>query len=106
MRIYDEDYSVNNLKKLLRKTASPTTSPRLDEKLSSMLAGPHLPIYDVDNLCRRLSRLDEEEIQERRRDFNMCYLEIVSMETSKGISFDDVRTILSYRFFNVEEALQ
>ncbi|KAI9312156.1 Ion transport protein-domain-containing protein [Dichotomocladium elegans] len=110
INIYDEKHSIANLVKLSKTgISSPVWSPgKPVEKLngvSSFISIPMRVPYNIQEVIKCLDSLDAEEMHARRREYNMYYLEICAAETSKGIAFEDVRTILSYRFVDIEEAL-
>lgn len=106
MCIYDDRHSISNLQKLSQQGTS--GSFIINEKPSgfSSTTNVALPIpYNIDLVNKSLSKIDSISLGRRRRDFNLCYLEIIGAETARGISFEDVRTIMSYRFVDIEEAL-
>lgn len=106
LAIYSDQHSIQNLQKLSRLGAP--RSPDLEEKQSyaSPMTVDSLPYpYNWHAVNQSLAQIDPTELQRRRKEYNMYYLEILSAETPKGISFDDVRTILSHRFLNMEDAL-
>ncbi|KAI9259454.1 hypothetical protein BDA99DRAFT_538416 [Phascolomyces articulosus] len=111
MTIYSNRYSIKNLQAVSKKGMPAPTSPRVDrsiEKTSGYTTGTDIITrmsFNLQAVNKRLSKLDPERLRERRRDYNLYYLEIIDAATSKGISFEDVRTIMSYRFVDAEDAL-
>ncbi|KAI8140598.1 Ion transport protein-domain-containing protein [Fennellomyces sp. T-0311] len=110
LSIYDDAHSIKKLQALSAKRMS-ALSPmpdRLVEKSSGYMSATDIAAklsYNLQEVNKSLSKIDPDVLRERRREYNLYYLEILDAETSKGISFEDVRTIMSYRFVDIEDAL-
>ncbi|KAI8093916.1 Ion transport protein-domain-containing protein [Halteromyces radiatus] len=120
--IYDQVFSIRQLQKLSRMEmdiTSLTTNSRQHQSLHQ-----RIPSYDStstkfaekDNIVndnyynyhqvnRRLAQMDTVELEQRRKYYNLLYMEIVDAETSKGIAFSDVLHIMAFRFVDIERAL-
>ncbi|KAG0185974.1 calcium channel protein [Apophysomyces sp. BC1034] len=100
LSIYDEIHSIRHLRKLGLKEAVGKNATVKEKGLTQ----PTLK-YNMENVERCLAKINPNELQRRRKEYNLHYMEIVSSETGKGISFADVLTIMAYRFINIEESL-
>ncbi|KAI8378320.1 Ion transport protein-domain-containing protein [Blakeslea trispora] len=108
-RIYDESMSIENISKIIKQgKANESNLP----VLSSAHASPKSPggeniehEYNLSELNRHLDKMDHEEVRKRRIEYNILYKEIIQSETPKGIPFEDVLTILSYRFIDITASL-
>ncbi|KAI8381166.1 Ion transport protein-domain-containing protein [Radiomyces spectabilis] len=108
LRIYDDIHSIRNLQKL-SKTGAVTNHQRgsLNEKFSMTGSHPNTAdfYYNFTEVNKCLSFMDSNELQKRRKLYNLTYMEILDAETPRGIAFADVLTIMTYRFLNIEESL-
>ncbi|CAO3588343.1 unnamed protein product [Absidia cylindrospora] len=118
--IYDQVYSIKNLQKLSQQkpgarphlppsnhhrqpsyatsATSMTNHSYVDEKLD-----PSYYNYDRVNQC--LAKMDTMALEQRRKAYNLLYMEICDADTSKGIAFSDVLHIMAFRFVDIEQAL-
>ncbi|KAI8075574.1 Ion transport protein-domain-containing protein [Thamnidium elegans] len=102
-KIYDESLSIPNIKNpsiQLKSTAKPIPNDR-----GLVRYRPEDYEIDIKELNNCLSKMDMEEVRKRRFEYNLYFKEILRSETSKGIPFASVLTIISYRFINVTTSL-
>ncbi|CEP11360.1 hypothetical protein [Parasitella parasitica] len=59
-------------------------------------------VYEI-NRC--LGKMDVEQVRKNRLEYNLYFKEILRSETSKGIPFASVLTIMSYRFIDISTSL-
>lgn len=119
-RIYDDVFSVSNILKAGRKPkstekvaiASATASPKSPSGYQPSPQSNYKNNYNGDDsdinvnaINRLLSKLNVNEARKRRMEYNIYYNEILRTETSKGIPFASVLTIISYRFINISTSL-
>ncbi|KAF7722394.1 calcium channel protein [Apophysomyces ossiformis] len=100
LSIYDDIHSISHLRKLGMKGID---ERKTQTKEKGMALSPLQ--YNIRSVENCLAKLNPAELQRRRKEYNLYYMEIIGAETSKGISFADVLTIMSYRFINIEESL-
>ncbi|CAO3640711.1 unnamed protein product [Mucor fragilis] len=79
------------------------SSPAVKSGHSSLPPGEH--DINVQEINRLLSKMDVDQIRKRRLEYNLYYKEILRSETSKGIPFASVLTIMSYRFIDISTSL-
>ncbi|KAI9495474.1 Ion transport protein-domain-containing protein [Zychaea mexicana] len=109
--MYDDIHDIRHLQTVSKKGMPPPPSPSAEksvEKTSGYTTGTDIAAkigFNVQAVNKCLSKLNPELLRQRRREYNIYYLEILDTATSKGISFEDVRTIMSYRFVDIEDAL-
>ncbi|KAL0076809.1 Ion transport protein-domain-containing protein [Phycomyces blakesleeanus] len=108
--IYDDAYSIKNLKKLSNIQVNEDEQHVLDDKIDKPGTPSYIPGrvthgYNYNEVNNCLSKINPQELQARRKQYNLYYREIIEAERSKGISFADVLTIITYRFIDVEESL-
>ncbi|KAI9029793.1 Ion transport protein-domain-containing protein [Phycomyces nitens] len=108
--IYDDAYSIKNLSKIGHTRVNEDERELLDEKIDktrqpSYIAGRVALGYNYGEVNNCLSKINPQELQARRKQYNLYYREIMEAERSKGISFADVLTIITYRFIDIEESL-
>ncbi|KAG0308192.1 calcium channel protein [Dissophora globulifera] len=60
---------------------------------------------DMQGLQQALSRIDTQDVYQRRQIFNFVYKEALSACTARGISFYSILDILSFTLVNIEHAL-
>ncbi|KAL9549481.1 hypothetical protein PS6_006058 [Mucor atramentarius] len=79
------------------------SSPAAKSGHSSQLPGE----YDINvpEINKLLGKMDVDQIRKRRLEYNLYYKEILRSETSKGIPFASVLTIMSYRFIDISTSL-
>ncbi|CAO3641997.1 unnamed protein product [Mucor hiemalis] len=119
-RIYDNAQSVSNIIKAGRKPKgtekvilpSATASPKSPSGLQPSPQSNYKKNYSGDDseinvnaINRCLSKMNVSEVQKRRMEYNIYFKEILRTETSKGIPFASVLTIISYRFINISTSL-
>ncbi|KAI9483591.1 MAG: Ion transport protein-domain-containing protein [Benjaminiella poitrasii] len=111
-RIYEDNHSIVNIIKASKMStdkhhpdsnhASPK-SPEINSGYVSVLpSGQEINLKEI-NKC--LNKMDKDEIRKRRMEYNLYYKEILRSETSKGIPFASVLTIMSYRFIDISTSL-
>ncbi|KAG0747200.1 hypothetical protein G6F57_006621 [Rhizopus arrhizus] len=104
-RIYDDVLGIDNLKRQagMVQTPLPSTSvspitykeKNVQEELS----------ININEINKCLDQMDTEETRRRRFEYNLLVKEIQRTETSKGIPFDQVLTVLSYRLIDISTSL-
>ncbi|KAI8889134.1 hypothetical protein K501DRAFT_329474 [Backusella circina FSU 941] len=109
-RIYEDEHELHHLLELSKigtaqqVVVNPSTSPAMEEK-SAYSSG--FPIeYNYTQVNRSLSTMNVDVTRQRRFEYNICVKEILRTETSKGLPFASVLTVLSYRFINISESLR
>jgi hypothetical protein len=60
---------------------------------------------NINEINKCLDQMDTEETRRRRFEYNLLVKEIQRTETSKGIPFDQVLTVLSYRLIDISTSL-
>jgi voltage-dependent calcium channel len=90
MRIYDEDDSV---RRILEDVQVQTPGMRANSVASASQATG----IDLKALNERISRIDAKKVRERRRIYNLFYLEaMVSADPDRGLAFTTVLMILAH----------
>ncbi|OAD00432.1 hypothetical protein MUCCIDRAFT_113913 [Mucor lusitanicus CBS 277.49] len=122
-RIYDDQHRVDNIirhgfqsfdKQRSSYTKSPSakspamkspgkSSPAVKSGHSSLTPGEY--DINVQEINRLLGKMDVDQVRKRRLEYNLYYKEILRSETSKGIPFASVLTIMSYRFIDISTSL-
>ncbi|CAO3628226.1 unnamed protein product [Cunninghamella blakesleeana] len=93
INIYDKQYSFDSLYRLGFQRSSTTKNSYTDFSFN----------YKLVN--QSLSSMDPSQIEKRRKQYNLLYMEVVDAATSKGISFSDMIRIMALRFVDIEKAL-
>ncbi|CAO3675097.1 unnamed protein product [Umbelopsis ramanniana] len=103
LRIYADGFSLQELQALAKKEFDELG----DEKASSLYTNPELMQlrYRYDEVNTRLALLDLKSTEQRRKQYNMLYTEVLWTQTSKGISFDSALLVMAYRFIDPQEFL-
>ncbi|KAI8993323.1 Ion transport protein-domain-containing protein [Pilobolus umbonatus] len=106
-RIYDDIHSIANIKKaselgMHRYHINPSDNLIYRKNL---LAAPINELFNINEMNKCINKLDVEEIRRRRIEYNIYYKEILRAETTRGIPFNSVLTILSFRFINISTSL-
>jgi hypothetical protein len=111
-RIYDDNHSIANIMKAGRKPKgtekiihSSNASPKSPGQYSTQSKYINNTEVNVAAINKCLAKMDVREIQKRRMEYNLYYNEILRAETSKGIPFASVLTIISFRFINISTSL-
>ncbi|KAI8338655.1 Ion transport protein-domain-containing protein [Chlamydoabsidia padenii] len=92
--IYDSAYSLSNLQKLSQQGSND------NEKFDQQSV-----YYNYGRVNQCLSKMDPVTLEQRRKRYNLIYMEIIDAQTSKGIAFSDVLHIMAIRFVDIEQAL-
>ncbi|EIE92076.1 hypothetical protein RO3G_16787 [Rhizopus delemar RA 99-880] len=104
-RIYEDILGIDNLK----RQAGLVQTPLLSTSVSPMMykeknVQEELSI-NISEINKCLDQMDTEETRRRRFEYNLLVKEIWRTETSKGIPFDQVLTVLSYRLIDISTSL-
>ncbi|RCI07266.1 calcium channel protein [Rhizopus stolonifer] len=104
-RIYDDVLGIDNLTRQSRTARLPSQNSSLSPRTCEEKGKPGEGSIDIGEINRCLDQMNIEETRRRRFEYNLLVKELLRAGTSKGISFDDFLTILSYRLIDISASL-